>query len=694
MKLKLRDKILLPTILAIIAGLAVVAWYSYDQAARALQSAYRQAQEQLVSSVATQAESWISDRLGDVGIAGDNHRVQAALAPDADFETIRAANQVLAGVLERYGVFATLGLLDTTGLARAHSDISQVNRLNLSERGYFQESMRGNEAVSDVLISAVSGEPVLVVSVPIHGESGEVIGVMYGAVELARFSEVFIDPIRVGSDGYIYMFDHRGLIIAHPNRDFILELDVTQYDFGQIMMSERSGFLEYMWEGELVVAAFQDIPRTGWIVTGRLEHNDYFAPMFALRTTVAIASVVVAILVALLLLLIVQRIVRRVVVTVDRLRDISEGDGDLTQRLKVEGEDEIDNLAHYVNVTLQNLAVMVGAVKKEANRLQDTGGDLSSNTAETASAINEITANIESIKERIVNQSASVDEAQATLEEFVRTIQTLDESIEEQAAGVTESSSSIEEMVATIQSVTNSLNHNADSMKELQQASETGRNSMEEVTELARGIAVDSEGLVEAGDMIQKIASQTNLLAMNAAIEAAHAGEFGKGFAVVSDEIRKLAEEAGSQGSTIAQALSSLKVSIDSISTALVETQQRFEQMYRLSKTVADQESTIKNAMDEQSIGSRQVLEALTEIRDVSAKVREASQQMTGGSSEILGEMKRLSQITEEISQSMNEMSAGAVQINQSVTQVAELADNNADGAKALGEQVVRFRTE
>lgn len=711
MAFRLRTKISLPILLVITVGLGAITVLAYRTAFGALERSYNQLQLETARSIARQADGWISERVGDLRVAAANPLVTellsqpeegpSAVDPGGAGESpggasafdVEEVNEALTLVRDAYGVFATVGVLDRNGIARAHSDRTQVGTLDLSMRDYFEAGMRGETTLSDVVISAISGKPVLVGAAPVHGPTG-VLGVLYGAIELSAFTVEFVDTVTLGEDGFAYMTDRRGRVIAHPDTAQILERDLSDESFGGEILARRGGILEYRRGEDRVISALAEVPHTGWIVITQTEYEDIYGPILRLRNNLVLVGVAVLLLVGLVVYLLVGRVITRVKMTAESLRDMAEGEGDLTRRLEVRGADELDGLAQYVNANLENMAVMVGAIKREAGTLQESGSDLSSNMTETAAAINQITANIESIRDRVLNQSAGVNQTEKTVAEIARSVTTLDGYIEEQAAGVTQSASSIEEMVATIQSVTTSLNRNSASMTELQTASENGRAGIAQVVALAQGIADESEGLVEATTMIQNIASQTNMLAMNAAIEAAHAGEYGKGFAVVAEEIRKLAEDAGSQGTRIGEVLAGIKTSIDKVTEALTTTQERFETMYSLSQTVSHQESIIKSAMEEQSIGSQQVLEALTEIRDISERVKDSSREMTGGSEEIQNEMKRLSEISEEIARSINEMASGAVEINQSVTHVSEMAQKNNESIRVLTEHVSRFRTD
>jgi methyl-accepting chemotaxis protein len=376
------------------------------------------------------------------------------------------------------------------------------------------------------------------------------------------------------------------------------------------------------------------------------------------------------------------------------LKDISEGEGDLTKQIKVTSKDEVGDLGNYFNLTLGKIKDLVVVIKRQASILFDIGYELASNMSETAAAINEITANIQSIKSRIINQSASVTQTNSTIEQIARNIDKLNSHIDRQAESVNRSSSAVEQMLANIQAVTKTLVKNTDNVKVLFEASEAGRGGLQGVAMDIKEIAAESAGLLEINKVMENIAAQTNLLSMNAAIEAAHAGETGKGFAVVAGEIRKLAESSSKQSKTIAEVLTKIKNSIDKITESTAAVLNRFESIDSGVRLVMNQEEQVRNAMEEQGIGSKQILQSIAELNEITGVVKHGSEEMLCGSQEIAKESRNLEQMTQEIANGMSEMVHGAAQINTAVTQVNVISNRNKETIDVLVREVSRFKVE
>jgi methyl-accepting chemotaxis protein len=431
---------------------------------------------------------------------------------------------------------------------------------------------------------------------------------------------------------------------------------------------------------------------TPWTLTVGVSHDTIMAPIYQMILISVIIGVLTIAVMSAGVILTARSISRPIAYTMTVLKDISEGD--LTRQVDVSSKDELGDLARYLNFTIEKIKSLIVAIKEEADSLYQTGTDLAANMAETAAAINQITANIQSVKSQAGNQSERVKSTSSIMGEVVTNIEALNGQVQKQTECVSQSSSAIEQMLANIQSVTQTLIKNVDSANSLAESSEIGRNGLQEVSSDIQGIARESAGLLEINAVMENIASQTNLLSMNAAIEAAHAGEAGKGFAVVADEIRKLAESSGEQSKTISGVLKKIKDSIDKITKSTDAVLQKFEAIGEGVQTVTDQETNVRNAMEEQGTGSKNILEAVSNLNEITVEVKGGAQVMLEGSRQVISESKTLEELTNGITNGMNEMAAGADQIDTAVSHVNDISINNKKQIDALLAEVSKFKVE
>ena len=568
---------------------------------------------------------------------------------------------------------------------------------------WFKTSITGGDGVTEPYIDTTIGNVLVATcSVPIYDEHKKIIGVLGADIDGLWFSEQIKD-IVVGKTGYAYIDGSTGTNIADPDPEIVrsmwntIKKAQTDISLASLAALEKKGLETdtssigyYEYNSVKKIASYAKMKSTGWTVFIAAPVEEFMGAVDALRISMIGIGAVILLIALVVIYLVARAIVTPIQSSVPALHDIAQGD--FTVRLPMSGNDEITDMSDYFNQTIGKIGISIKQVGISSKTMEEIGNELASNMTETASAINEISANIDGVKQQALSQAASVTETAATIEEIVRTIKQLNTRIETQAASVAQSSSSVEEMVANIASIGQTLGKTDEAIRSLTTATGDGKATLVTSNTVTQKIAEESGSLMEASSVIQHIASQTNLLAMNAAIEAAHAGEAGKGFAVVADEIRKLAEESSTQGKAITATLKTLSAEIETLAASSKTVEEKFNAIFNLAQQVKEMSTRLTEAMREQENGSKEVLTAIKNINTVTIEVQAGSEEMLKGGEGVAEEMQKLDDLTRVITESMNEMASGAVQINNAVQEVNELTQKNKQSIEALSAEVRKFK--
>lgn len=296
MNLSLRNKILLPVLALIVLGMGISTIVSYVQAKKAVENELNAQLGQITESSLTSLSSWVGDRKLDVSNwSGEELYVKAMTQGLMGQAAKRSANERMAHLQNAYQYYANIFLADQSGEVIAGSDPESVGNINIGDRSYFKTSIQGEDAISEVIISRATNEPIFVISSPVIMQD-EVQGVLLATVRIGAFASRFIDPIKVGQEGYAFVYEKDGDVLAHPDRNQVMKTNIGDLDFGARMMRQGSGILQYSYGGMEKIVSFGPEPVTGWTVAVSASQHELMAPVRKLSyMNLGLAGAIIAI---------------------------------------------------------------------------------------------------------------------------------------------------------------------------------------------------------------------------------------------------------------------------------------------------------------------------------------------------------------------------------------------------------------
>lgn len=626
---------------------------------------------------------------------------QMTFYSNADIVSTADDQQIITWLREHNGnrktYFSSVMYAGKSGVG--YNDIGETE--NVSNLDFYKEIMKnGKSSYIDNPVKDKNGKIVfhIACAAKLHGE---IFGLFAAVVPLENL-ENMVEYIRLGESGQTWIIADNGTVVANLNHDNVMNLNLLDSSNDpsviQIIKKAVNGGIGTGWgknwaniKGNTFVA-YTPIAYTPWILVFSVSESQVYKTGNALRNTNAVISLLTIIILAIFTLLVSGVMLKPLGVVEKSINEIASGHADLTQRIQIDSKTEIGSVVDGFNKFSEKLQNIVRGLKNSKDQLAAAGEEMHVCSQETADSNNQILTNIETVSERISNQSASVDQTAGAVNEIASNIQSLEHMIEQMVMSVSQASAAVEEMIGNIDSVNGSVRKMADQFVELEETSAIGTERQQDVNEKINQIEQQSVMLQEANEAIASIAEQTNLLAMNAAIEAAHAGDAGKGFAVVADEIRKLSETSTDQSKTIGNQLKIILDSIKSVVSASQASSEAFTSVTDKIQSTDELVNHIKSAMEEQAEGSRQIGNALSVMNDSTLEVRTASKEMSEGNQAILTEIRQLQTATFAIKESMDIISSTTEKITETGQSLDKITKIMYDSILEIGNQVDQFK--
>ncbi|WP_339270491.1 methyl-accepting chemotaxis protein [Paenibacillus sp. FSL R5-0470] len=357
-------------------------------------------------------------------------------------------------------------------------------------------------------------------------------------------------------------------------------------------------------------------------------------------------SVVLALILA---LLISGRIIKPLRDVNTQLKEIADGDADLTRKLNVRSKDEIGELAFNFNKMTENLGSMIEQVKLSANSLANSSTNLTSDSGVTAGATERISD--------IMGEVASGTAKQ------MNDLQTNTISFSEISIGIGQIASSVQDISEASHRSASFAIAGDESLLAAGQQMESINRSIHSLSQQVQGFVNRSQEIGGVVGVIKGIASQTNMLALNATIEAARAGEQGRGFAVVADQVRKLAEQSAESANQIAEMASGIqseadnatKVMMSSMSevrggTEIIQQAGRSFGEIRLSiDSLAEQVQEVSGAVEEITAATEEIVESLRSVTTIAETTAASTQHVSAASQEQRASVEQIASSASEL---------------------------------------------
>ncbi|PJG58902.1 methyl-accepting chemotaxis protein [Aeromonas cavernicola] len=476
------------------------------------------------------------------------------------------------------------------------------------QRPWYQEAMTmGKLVVTPPYADAGTGQLIITIAEPF--QRGNTQGVIAGDISIDGLIK---DILNIKTEGtYAMLLDSKGTIIAHPDASLTLKpataisLELTPDGIKRI--ANDGTISEMLVSNKQSIFDLNQIPNTDWYFGIVVDDAVAYRAVRSMVSSALLQGLFTILVVAGFSYIAIHRSLFPLKKLGDAIADLSQGNGDLTRRIKIERQDEVGIVASHVNIFIDKIHQMVQDISNSSGELNQQAKTSHSMAEKANQGLAHQQSELSQIATAVHQMSATAVEVANNAEQTAEAARTSSNSCEHGKQVIARNQRSITDLATQVK-------HASNIIQELE------KNAQEINTILST---------------IQGIAEQTNLLALNAAIEAARAGEQGRGFAVVADEVRVLSQRTHSSTVEIRNMIETLQRNTQGAVSTMHEGQ-------LLAQHSVDDANDATQALE-------QIAESINQISDMATQISSAAEEQRAVTSEVSRNIQAVNDVSDEL---------------------------------------------
>ncbi|SIR43804.1 methyl-accepting chemotaxis protein [Halanaerobium kushneri] len=465
---------------------------------------------------------------------------------------------------------------------------------------------------------------------------------------------------KYGRNGYVYITNKSGNIISHPD-SALIGSNIADYSWGNEILNQQQGSNIITLDGKELLQHY--MPYDDYIIVTALPTAEYQTALDAYRNKIFITILIAIIIASIIVFIVTSSVVNPLKNAIEFAEEIANGNLSIAE-LKVKTQDEVGQLSDALNNMLKNLKALVGQVIDISGNLSASSEELSASGEEVSASAEHVGTAIQDVASGAEEQSAQAQETSALLDELtgqIKMVNSSSEAMNRKAGEVTDN----------IEIGDRSIENSVTEVNKLKKNSNNVANAID-------SLADSSKRIGEIVQLIKDISAQTNLLALNAAIEAARAGEAGRGFSVVADEIRELAEQSGEATDEISELIGGIQKDVEVSVKNMKETEEAVD--------------TSVNSIEESGKSFDDIRQAASVLNNIIENIGNQSEKMKINSNEVESAVKQIAAVSQTAASNAEEVAAASEEQSASTEEIVNSAQNLANMAQELSNAVNKFR--